>query len=230
MSNLVFKVASPTAGLAIVRVFSRGSLFFSRQQERGIFLAAARLGIGPRCLAEFVNGRAEEFIPGAAVDARSMQLPRVAAAIAAALAEFHVALLSELRSIPQSCTALQARLEGGSPREDVSGTRVALWARLRRWVATAKEVAPAEAAALGLGGVEAELEAMAAAAGARGRAVADLCARSTAHETLSHLKWGLWGLIQAKLSDVTFDYDWYARVRLEKYHETKAALLPLAAA
>lgn len=52
-----------------------------------------------------------------------------------------------------------------------------------------------------------------------------LIERASAHMPLSDLKWGLWGLIQSKLSEVTYDYLAYARLRLERYHKTKTVLL-----
>ena len=53
-----------------------------------------------------------------------------------------------------------------------------------------------------------------------------LVTRATAFAPLSHLKWGLWALIQCKLSDISeFDYLGYATARLEQYHVTKNALL-----
>jgi hypothetical protein len=49
--------------------------------------------------------------------------------------------------------------------------------------------------------------------------------KAAAHMPLSHLKWGLWGLIQDRLSDVDFDYIGYARMRIERYHSTKRNVL-----
>lgn len=63
-------------------------------------------------------------------------------------------------------------------------------------------------------------------AGSSDEAVARLLRRkAAAHVPLSHLKWGLWGLIQDRLSDVDFDYLGYARMRLERYHSTKGIVL-----
>lgn len=43
---------------------------------------------------------------------------------------------------------------------------------------------------------------------------------------MSHLVWGLWGLIQLKVSDVAdFDFYSYALQRLQQYQELKAKLL-----
>lgn len=46
-----------------------------------------------------------------------------------------------------------------------------------------------------------------------------------AHIPLSHLHWGLWGLIQAKQSSVDFDFEGYAAQRLEQFLYTARAVL-----
>ncbi|KAJ1678362.1 hypothetical protein EV182_004202 [Spiromyces aspiralis] len=43
----------------------------------------------------------------------------------------------------------------------------------------------------------------------------------------SHFYWGLWALVQASISDIDFDYMSYARMRFDKYFETKVAYLSL---
>jgi thiamine kinase-like enzyme len=52
-----------------------------------------------------------------------------------------------------------------------------------------------------------------------------LVERVQAFMPLSHLTWGVWGLLQSRLSEVEFDYLHYARKRLQQYHETKNNLL-----
>lgn len=42
-----------------------------------------------------------------------------------------------------------------------------------------------------------------------------------AYVPISHLMWGLWGLIQAKTSNCDYDFVDYARQRLQQYHATK---------
>ena len=42
-----------------------------------------------------------------------------------------------------------------------------------------------------------------------------------AYVPVSHLMWGLWGLIQAKTSNCEYDFVDYARQRLQQYHGTK---------
>lgn len=42
-----------------------------------------------------------------------------------------------------------------------------------------------------------------------------------AYVPVSHLMWGLWGLIQAKTSNCDYDFVEYARQRLQQYHATK---------
>ena len=46
-------------------------------------------------------------------------------------------------------------------------------------------------------------------------------AAAWSYVTLSHLLWGLWGLIQSKSSEIDFDYIEYARQRFVEYHKTK---------
>lgn len=42
-----------------------------------------------------------------------------------------------------------------------------------------------------------------------------------AYVPISHLMWGLWGLIQAKTSNCDYDFVDYSRQRLQQYHATK---------
>ena len=47
-----------------------------------------------------------------------------------------------------------------------------------------------------------------------------------AYMPLSHLHWGLWGMILAKTSKVRdFDFEGYGRQRLQMYRTTRAQLL-----
>lgn len=377
MTNLVFlahnSAISGESAKVIIRVFGSGSILFSRHQERGIFLAASHLGVGPQCLVEFSNGRVEQFLPGTSVTAATMRQQDVAAAIAAALADFHVRMF---QALPFTQESSETQVHGDSPRSNESGLCNALWDRLRGWLQSVANVAPDSAAELGVSGAAAEEEiatmeriaekewgpcwlafthndlqygnvllcsangeeggihegnresvvaclidyeystfgdvafdianhfceyaadyhaaneaqvldwrrlsssteraffckaycesllrrhpesplasiARAAAAGngsgippltttAAGGALASssltisqedklieqmagvLAARVEAFLPLSHLKWGLWGLIQSKLSDVGFNYLGYAESRLRQYHETKKVLL-----
>ncbi|KAJ2705543.1 hypothetical protein FB645_002332 [Coemansia sp. IMI 203386] len=41
----------------------------------------------------------------------------------------------------------------------------------------------------------------------------------------SHFYWGVWGLVQASISDIDFDYMDYARMRFDEYYKNKAQLL-----
>lgn len=145
MTNLVFAAEGPPGSpKVIIRLFGAGSMLFSRRQERGVFLAASRLGVGPACLLEFGNGRVEAFLPGEPLNAALLREPEVAAAIAGALAEFHVTML---RTLPE---AQEATIRGNSPTLDDSGTRDTLWDRLRAWADAAAAVAPEAAAAAGV--------------------------------------------------------------------------------
>ena len=159
MTNLVFLAHNRTApqdsAKVILRIFGSGSTLFSRHQERGIFLAASRLGVGPHCIIEFSNGRVEQFLPGNSVTATTMRHQNVAAAIAVALADFHVRMLQTLPftkdPLSSSSTGSDQAVQGGSPRSDESGLRNALWDRLRGWIKAVHDVAPESATALGVG-------------------------------------------------------------------------------
>jgi len=43
----------------------------------------------------------------------------------------------------------------------------------------------------------------------------------------AHFLWGLWGLIQAQLSDIDFDYLSYAKLRFNEYYNRKDEFLSL---
>jgi thiamine kinase-like enzyme len=162
MTNLVYLAHHPTAppetAKVIIRIFGRGSLLFSRRQERGIFLAASRLGIGPQCLVEFGNGRVEQFLPGEAVTATSIREPMIAAAMARALSDFHVTMFSALPLIREEAGD---EVQGASPRSNDTGLEDALWGRLLGWFAAATaEIPPDEIIELGLSETKSEIEAM----------------------------------------------------------------------
>lgn len=165
MTNLVYLAHHPTAppetSKVIIRIFGRGSLLFSRHQERGIFLAASRLGVGPKCLVEFGNGRVEQFLPGEAITAASIRQPVIAEAIATAFSDFHVTMFAALPLIREEAGE---ELQGGSPRSNDTGLEDALWERLRGWLAVATAEAPEEIAELGLNKGQGEIEAIEAAA------------------------------------------------------------------
>ena len=49
----------------------------------------------------------------------------------------------------------------------------------------------------------------------------ELHTAAMAYVPISHLMWGLWGLIQAKTSNCEYDFVEYSRQRLQQYHITK---------
>ena len=51
-----------------------------------------------------------------------------------------------------------------------------------------------------------------------------LHAAALAYVPVSHLMWALWGIIQVHTSDVSFDFEAYARQRLEQFFKTSAHL------
>ena len=42
----------------------------------------------------------------------------------------------------------------------------------------------------------------------------------------SHFYWGLWALIQAKISTIDFDYMSYAKLRFDEYERRKCIVFP----
>eukprot|EP00891_Asterochloris_glomerata_P008041 jgi/Astpho2/8041/e_gw1.00120.154.1_t len=51
-----------------------------------------------------------------------------------------------------------------------------------------------------------------------------LHAAALAYVPVSHLMWALWGIIQVHTSDVSFDFEAYARQRVEQFFKTSAQL------
>ncbi|KAL4459006.1 hypothetical protein ABPG75_013871 [Micractinium tetrahymenae] len=153
MTNLVYHCTTPGPATdnsaVIVRVFGSGGKLFSQKDERNIFLLASQLGVGPRCLVEFANGRVEEFLPGDNLSSASMRRPEVSAAIAAAMAAFHTRMLARLPA------AQHAGSSGNGAA--AAALRPAIYERIRQWHAAAAEVCGAELAQLGLTNVPVEL-------------------------------------------------------------------------
>ncbi|GAB4823326.1 hypothetical protein N2152v2_010372 [Parachlorella kessleri] len=170
MSNLVFRCHGASAlenKVVIVRVFGRGGKLFSHQHERNIFFRASELGLGPKCLVEFPSARVEEFLPGANLTAVSMREPATAAAIARAMAAFHVEMLAaaapaapstpvprprqglpeDLNQQAQHAKYAQQQQESGALGP---GAGAAIWGRIRKWHAVAVDLAAPEVEELGL--------------------------------------------------------------------------------
>ncbi|PSC76159.1 putative choline kinase 2 [Micractinium conductrix] len=172
MTNLVYRVSTPgptTANSAvIVRVFGTGGKLFSQQDERNIFLLASQLGVGPRCLVEFQNGRVEEFLPGDSLTHESFQQPDVSAAIATAMAAFHVRMLARLPAAAsqaaagiESAGAAAGHSDGVPPPASPPAApplRPAIYSRIRQWHAAAGEVCAEELQQQGLGGLLEQVE------------------------------------------------------------------------
>jgi ethanolamine kinase len=52
----------------------------------------------------------------------------------------------------------------------------------------------------------------------------DLCHLIHQFSALAHLMWGLWGLVQSKISQLDFDYIDYAKARLDCYKNLRSLL------
>lgn len=91
LTNLVFKVTSSLSGQRVLlRVYGTGAeVFVSRSQELAWFIEMSRMGLGPRLLGLFGNGRFEEFLEGVTLTAADLRVPKTFKAIAQALVHLH---------------------------------------------------------------------------------------------------------------------------------------------
>ncbi|KAJ3264718.1 hypothetical protein HDU77_007734 [Chytriomyces hyalinus] len=53
------------------------------------------------------------------------------------------------------------------------------------------------------------------------------CAEANKFSLASNLGWGIWGLVQAELSDLEFDYPGYSKMRFDEYFRRKKAYLAM---
>jgi thiamine kinase-like enzyme len=152
MSNHVFRLTSSRAGAQplLLRIYgcaAEGSdadaaALFSRAAEVATAEAVAALGVGPNVFVSFRNGRLEELLDAAPLSAPAMRSPAVASAVAAELARFHAG------------AAACGRLGGGA---------CALWPRLRRWLALARDAAASQPPGAARDALRARLDAQPAA-------------------------------------------------------------------
>ena len=108
---------------------------------------------------EFENGRVEQFLPGENLTCDSIREPAVSAAIAAAMARFHVRMLANLPAAAGAGCGSAASAGGGgsgaaaaaagSAAGGSAQVRPAIYDRIRRWHAAAAECG-ADLAAAGL--------------------------------------------------------------------------------
>ncbi|KAI8833775.1 choline/ethanolamine kinase [Chytriomyces cf. hyalinus JEL632] len=57
--------------------------------------------------------------------------------------------------------------------------------------------------------------------------VSRACAEANKFSLASNLGWGIWGLVQAELSDLEFDYPGYSKMRFDEYFRRKKAYLAM---
>lgn len=113
MTNQVYECcwAPDGARKVLVRIYGDATdLFFCRSHEIHTFEAISKLGMGPRLLGRFPNGRIEEFLHARTLSAADLRNPAVSARIAVTLRRFHQL------SIP------------GAPQKPQ------IWQRLRDWL------------------------------------------------------------------------------------------------
>ena len=117
----------------------------------------------PPLQVEFDNGRVEEFLPGDNLSCDTMRRPEVSAAIAQALAVFHVRMLARLPAATAGAAAVEtqqgsatngsdgAAASSQKPRQGaVALLRPAIYQRIRQWHAAAQDMCAAELQLLGL--------------------------------------------------------------------------------
>ena len=121
------------------------------------FLAPGPLGNAHSRQVEFGAARVEEFLPGDNLSADSMREPAIAAAIARAMAAFHIQMLAAVQRKDGAAGSAAGSAAGGQQAQQAP--HGAIWGRIRKWHAAAAEVAPAELEALGLAGALEEVRA-----------------------------------------------------------------------
>jgi thiamine kinase-like enzyme len=84
LTNSVYKVLLSDKCL-LLRIYGLDSdIFIDRSFEVNCFLIMSELGLGPKCLATFSNGRIEEFLDAETLSSKSLFLnyPQIAASLA----------------------------------------------------------------------------------------------------------------------------------------------------
>ncbi|CAL8469115.1 g8656 [Coccomyxa elongata] len=139
MTNIIFRCQNlVTNQFVLVRIFGTNDALFSRDAEQDIFRRVAQVGLGPKLLANFGNGRVEEFLQDQAITAADMRSRPIAFCVATAMACFNFSPLILSR-------------DGVAPRPII-------WDRLRSWASSvAKHYTPQQLSALGVHDVFGEI-------------------------------------------------------------------------
>ncbi|KAM0010974.1 putative phosphotransferase with an alcohol group as acceptor [Helianthus debilis subsp. tardiflorus] len=126
MTNVVYRITWPknTTGnderTVLVRIYGEGSdVFFDREEEIRTFESISTHKYGPRLLAQFPEGRVEEFIHAKTLSASDLRDPEISTLIAAKMREFHNL------NMPGSKSVL-------------------LWSRMRKWLIKARSLCSQE--------------------------------------------------------------------------------------
>ncbi|EIE21022.1 hypothetical protein COCSUDRAFT_43387 [Coccomyxa subellipsoidea C-169] len=157
MTNIIFRCHNRvTNQYVLVRIFGTNDALFSREAEQDIFRRVAQVGLGPKLLANFRNGRVEEFLLDQAVSAADMRSRPIAFCVATAMACFNFSPLILSRN-------------GVAPRAIV-------WERLRSWAGSvAKHYRPEQLSAFGVNDVFGEIAALEAALTANHSSLLGFC-------------------------------------------------------
>nr|XP_043640177.1 probable choline kinase 3 [Erigeron canadensis] len=128
MTNVVYRITWPKNTnenddrTVLVRIYGEGSdIFFDREEEIRAFESISTHGHGPRLLAQFPQGRVEEFIHAKTLSACDLRDPEISTLIAAKMRDFHNLNMPGSKS-------------------------VVLWPRMRKWVIKARSLCSPELA------------------------------------------------------------------------------------
>ncbi|KAL8226371.1 hypothetical protein R6Q57_016203 [Mikania cordata] len=126
MTNVVYRIAWPKntrdndERTVLVRIYGEGSdVFFDREEEIRTFESISAHKHGPRLLAQFPEGRIEEFIHAKTLSASDLRDPEISTLIAAKMREFH-----------------NLNMPGSK--------NVLLWPRMRKWLIKARSLCSQE--------------------------------------------------------------------------------------
>ena len=90
LTNRVFICSSPGNDPVLLRLYGHGtSAFFSRDAEIAIFRKLSDLGLAPKLLAEFPDGRFEEYIDSDTLHGHELKDPATSVEIAGLIGMLH---------------------------------------------------------------------------------------------------------------------------------------------
>lgn len=132
----------PLVTKALLRVYGhqQGTALFNAPAERKLFKALGKLGIAPRCLAEFEGGRIETFWEGRPLTTADLTDRGILEKAMKAIASFHEVQISPFTKLPESRLLCSHYLSGATALEDTSVGCSCSVCRLESWGRIALEV------------------------------------------------------------------------------------------